>query len=219
MPTIDRGKKTSTLLRILFHMVCWLPLAWILYAYFSGRLSVNPIQDIEQRLGHLALYFLFATLMVTPLHTLLGWRQPLKYRRALGLYCFLYASLHVLAFSGLDYGFNLRLIGGIVIKKPYAILGMLAFLLLLPLAVTSFGGWKQRLARRWTKIHRLVYLAGILVVLHYTWARKGNLFSLSGDIQRPLAWGLLLLVLLSLRLPSIRRRVGALRQRSAHPPD
>jgi len=219
VPTIDRGKKTSTLLRILFHMVCWLPLAWILYAYFSGRLSVNPIQDIEQRLGHLALYFLFATLMVTPLHTLLGWRQPLKYRRALGLYCFLYASLHVLAFSGLDYGFNLRLIGGIVIKKPYAILGMLAFLLLLPLAVTSFGGWKQRLARRWTKIHRLVYLAGILVVLHYTWARKGNLFSLSGDIQRPLAWGLLLLVLLSLRLPSIRRRVGALRQRSAHPPD
>ena len=219
MPTIDRGEKTSTLLRILFHMVCWLPLAWILYAYFSGRLSVNPIQDIEQRLGHLALYFLFATLMVTPLHTLLGWRQPLKYRRALGLYCFLYASLHVLAFSGLDYGFNLRLIGGIVIKKPYAILGMLAFLLLLPLAVTSFGGWKQRLARRWTKIHRLVYLAGILVVLHYTWARKGNLFSLSGDIQRPLAWGLLLLVLLSLRLPSIRRRVGALRQRSAHPPD
>lgn len=219
VPTIDRGEKTSTLLRILFHMVCWLPLAWILYAYFSGRLSVNPIQDIEQRLGHLALYFLFATLMVTPLHTLLGWRQPLKYRRALGLYCFLYASLHVLAFSGLDYGFNLRLIGGIVIKKPYAILGMLAFLLLLPLAVTSFGGWKQRLARRWTKIHRLVYLAGILVVLHYTWARKGNLFSLSGDIQRPLAWGLLLLVLLSLRLPSIRRRVGALRQRSAHPPD
>jgi sulfoxide reductase heme-binding subunit YedZ len=200
-------------------MVCWLPLAWILYAYFSGRLSVNPIQDIEQRLGHLALYFLFATLMVTPLHTLLGWRQPLKYRRALGLYCLLYASLHVLAFSGLDYGFNLRLIGGIVIKKPYAILGMLAFLMLLPLAVTSFGGWKQRLARRWTKIHRLVYLAGILVVLHYTWARKGNLFSLSGDIQRPLAWGLLLLVLLSLRLPSIRRRVGALRQRSAHPPD
>jgi sulfoxide reductase heme-binding subunit YedZ len=200
-------------------MVCWLPLAWILYAYFSGRLSVNPIQDIEQRLGHLALYFLFATLMVTPLHTLLGWRQPLKYRRALGLYCFLYASLHVLAFSGLDYGFNLRLIGGIVIKKPYAILGLLAFLLLLPLAVTSFGGWKQRLARRWTKIHRLVYLAGILVVLHYTWARKGNLFSLSGDIQRPLAWGLLLLVLLSLRLPSIRRRVAALRQRSAHPPD
>lgn len=137
MPTINRGKLTSTLARICFHLVCWLPLAWILYAYFSGRLSVNPIQDIEQQLGHFALYFLFATLTCTPLHTLFGWRQPLKYRRALGLYCFLYASLHVLAFSGLDYGFNLRLIGGIVIKKPYAILGLLAFVLLLPLAVTS----------------------------------------------------------------------------------
>lgn len=219
MPTINRGKLTSTLARICFHLVCWLPLAWILYAYFSGRLSVNPIQDIEQQLGHFALYFLFATLTCTPLHTLFGWRQPLKYRRALGLYCFIYASLHVLAFSGLDYGFNLRLIGGIVIKKPYAILGLLAFVLLLPLAVTSFRGWRQRLASRWTKIHHLVYVAGILVVLHYTWARKGDLFSMSGDIQRPLVWGLLLLILLALRLPPIRRWVGVLRQRSAYPPE
>jgi sulfoxide reductase heme-binding subunit YedZ len=219
VPTIKRGKKPSTLVRILFHVVCGLPLAWILYAYFGGRLSVNPIQDIEQQLGHYALYFLFATLAITPLHTLFGWRQPLKFRRALGLYCFLYASLHVLAFSGLDYGFNLQLIAGIVIKKPFAILGMLAFLLLLPLAVTSFGSWRRRLAHRWTNIHRLVYLAGILVVLHYAWARKGNLFSLSGDIQRPLAWGLLLLVLLSLRVSPIRRWVDDLRQRFARQPD
>ena len=219
VPTIDRVKTTSTLVRILFHMVCWLPLVWIIHAYFNGHLSVNPIQDIEQHLGHFAIYFLFATLACTPLNTLFGWRQPLRHRRALGLYCFLYASLHVLAFSGLDYGFNLQLISGIVIKKPYAILGFIAFILLLPLAVTSSRWWMQRLAQRWLNLHRLVYIAGVIAVLHYAWAKKGNILTLSGDIRRPLFWGLLLLLLLFLRLPPVRHWISAFRQRSARVPE
>ena len=213
MPTISRTKSKTTWLQIIIHCLGWLPLVWICIEYFAGRLSVNPIQDIEQRLGHIAVYFLIASLACTPLHTLLGWREPLKRRRALGLYCFLYASLHVLTFIGLDYGFNLKLILGIVLKKPYAIVGLATFLLLLPLAVTSFRWWQKKIGRKWTSLHRLVYLAGVLDILHYAWARKGNLFTLSGDILQPLLWGLLLLLLLTLRIPPVRRWASNLRRK------
>jgi len=218
VPTISRTKLKITWLQILIHIFGWLPLAWISYTYFAGKLSVNPIQDIEQELGHIAVYFLIASLACTPLYTLSGWREPLKRRRALGLYCFMYASLHVLTFTGLDYDFNLQLIDGIVLKKPYAIVGLATFILLLPLAVTSFRWWMKKLGRKWTNLHRLVYLAGVLDILHYAWAKKGNLFTLSGDILRPLLWGLLLLLLLALRLPPVRRWASGLRQKSANTP-
>ncbi len=214
MPTISHNKSGITWLQVTIHILGWLPLAWIIYAYLAGKLSVNPILDIEQQLGHIAVYFLIASLACTPLYTLSGWREPLKRRRALGLYCFMYASLHVLTFTGLDYGFNLQLIGGIVLKKPYAILGLVTFILLLPLAVTSFRWWEKKLGRKWTNLHRLVYLAGVLDILHYAWARKGDIFRLSGDILRPLLWGLLLLLLLALRLPPVRRWASSLRHRS-----
>jgi sulfoxide reductase heme-binding subunit YedZ len=213
VPTISRTKSKITWLQIIIHFLGWLPLVWICYEYFAGRLSVNPIQDIEQRLGHIAVYFLIASLACTPLHTLLGWREPLKRRRALGLYCFQYASLHVLTFIGLDYGFNLKLILGIVLKKPYAIIGLATFLLLLPLAVTSFRWWQKKMGRKWTSLHRLVYLAGVLDILHFAWARKGNLFTLSGNILQPLLWGLLLLLLLTLRIPPVRRWASNLRRK------
>ncbi|MFH1524381.1 MAG: protein-methionine-sulfoxide reductase heme-binding subunit MsrQ [Chloroflexota bacterium] len=207
-----RGKKFPWL-QVLVHLLGWLPLAWIAYIALTGGLSVNPIQDIEQRMGRTAVYFLIASLACTPLNTLFGWRELLKRRRALGLYCFLYASLHVLTFIGLDYGFNLHLITGIVLKKPYAIAGLTTFLLLLPLAITSFRWWMKKLGRKWTKLHRLVYLAGVIDILHYAWAKKGNLFTLSGDILRPLLWGLLLLLLLALRIPPIRRWISGTRRK------
>ena len=210
-------KPKITWLQVVILILGWLPLAWILFLYFTGRLSVNPIQDIEQRLGQFAVYFLIASLACTPMHTLTGWREPLKRRRALGLYCFLYASLHVLTFLGLDYGFNLQLILGIVLKKPYAFVGLTTFLLLLPLAITSFRWWQKKLGRKWTSLHRLVYLAGVLDILHYAWAKKGNLFTLSGDILQPLGWGLLLLLLLALRIPPVRRWAAGLRHRSGRP--
>ena len=213
MPTISKPKPKITWLQVLIHSLGWLPLAWLVYAFFAGRLSVNPIQDVEQQLGHIAVYFLIASLACTPLYTLTGWREPLKRRRALGLYCFMYASLHVLTFTGLDYGFNLQLIAGIVLKKPYAIVGLATFLLLLPLALTSFRWWQKKMGRRWTNLHRLVYLAGVLDILHYAWAKKGDIFHLSGDIIRPLLWGLLLLLLLALRIPPVRRWVSAARQK------
>jgi sulfoxide reductase heme-binding subunit YedZ len=218
VPTINEAKPKITWLQVLTHILGWLPLAWLSYGYFAGRLSVNPIQDIEQQLGHIAVYFLIASLACSPLFTLSGWREPLKRRRALGLYCFMYASLHVLTFIGLDYGFNLHLIGGIVLKKPYAIVGLATYILLLPLAITSFRWWMKKLGRKWANLHRLVYLAGVLDILHYAWAKKGNLFTLSGDVLRPLLWGLLLLLLLVLRLPPVRQWASSLRQKFANPP-
>ena len=218
MPTISNTKRRITWLQVTIHILGWLPLAWIPYRYFSGGLSVNPIQDLEQQLGRIAVYFLIASLACTPFNTLFGWSEPLKRRRALGLYCFMYASLHLLTFTGLDYGFNLQLIGGIVLKKPYAILGLATFILLLPLAITSFRWWMKKLGRTWTNLHRLVYLAGVLDILHYAWAKKGNLFTLSGDILRPLLWGLLLLLLLALRLPQVRRWASGLRHKSTNTP-
>jgi sulfoxide reductase heme-binding subunit YedZ len=215
VPTISRKKSKITFLQTSVHILGWLPLAWIVYAFFSGGLSVNPIQEVEQRLGRIAVYFLIASLSCTPLYTLSGWREPLKRRRTLGLYCFMYASLHVLAFTGLDYGFNLQLIGDIILKKPYAILGLATFILLLPLAVTSFRCWQSKLGKIWANLHRLVYLAGVLDILHYTWAKKGSLLTLSGDILRPLLWGLLLVLLLVFRLPPVRRWVNKLRLSSS----
>jgi sulfoxide reductase heme-binding subunit YedZ len=216
--TIKRTNSTITWLQVTIHLLGWLPLAWIIYANFAGKLSVNPIQDIEQYLGHVAVYFLIASLACTPLYTLSGWREPLKHRRALGLYCFMFASLHVLTFTGLDYGFNLQLITGVVFKKPYAIVGFVTYLLLLPLAVTSFRWWMKILGHNWTNLHRLLYLVGVLDILHYAWAKKGDIFQLSGDILEPLLWGLLLLFLLILRLPPVRRWVSGLRQKPASTP-
>jgi sulfoxide reductase heme-binding subunit YedZ len=217
VPTISKTKLKITWFQIVIHILGWLPLAWIFFDYFTGRLSVNPIQDIEQRLGRIGAYFLIASLACTPLYTVTGWREPLKRRRALGLYCFMYVCLHVLTFTGLDYGFNLQLIGGIVLQKPYAFVGLATFILLLPLAITSFRWWLKKLGRRWTNLHRLVYLAGVLDILHYAWAKKGNLFSLSGDILRPLLLGVLLLFMLALRLPPVRRWASGLRQPARKP--
>jgi sulfoxide reductase heme-binding subunit YedZ len=215
VPTISRPKSKITWLQVLIHILGWLPLVWIPSEYFAGTLSVNPIQDVEQQLGHVGVYFLIASLACTPLYTLTGWREPFKRRRALGLYCFMYVCLHVLTFTGLDYGFNLSLIGGIVLKKPYALVGLATFLLLAPLALTSFRWWQKRLGRKWTNLHRLVYLAGVLDIVHYAWAKKGDLFHLSGDILRPFLWGLLLLLLLALRIPPVRRWASSLRRRPA----
>jgi sulfoxide reductase heme-binding subunit YedZ len=215
VPTISKTKPKITWLQVIIHILGWLPLMWIIFEYFSSKLSVNPIQDIEQQLGHISVSFLIASLACTPLFTLSGWREPLKRRRALGLYCFMYASLHVLTFTGLDYGFNLQLIGGIVLKKPYAFVGLATYILLLPLAISSFRWWMKKLGRKWTNLHRLVYLAGVLDILHYAWAKKGDIFHLSGDILRPLLWGLLLLLLLALRLPPVRRWASSLRQKSS----
>ncbi len=200
-----------TPLQLAVHLGAWYPLTCLLLDFVTGALSANPIQDAEQRLGRAAITLLVLSLAATPLHLLFGWKEPLKRRRALGLYAFLYAALHVTVFVALDYGFAWTLIAETIIEKRYTLVGAGTLALLLPLAVTSFDVWKRILKKNWKRLHRLVYLAAPLAVLHYAWAKKGDVFQLQGDILRPLLYGVFVLVLLILRLPPVRRAVVATR--------
>lgn len=205
-------KNTKNLLRLVVHLGAWLPLLLLAYDYYGRRLSVNPILDLEQRTGRTALTLLVLSLSTTPLHTLFGWREILKHRRTLGLYAFFYAAIHLSIFVFLDYGFNIGSILADVWKRPFIIIGALTFLILLSLAATSFDASKLWLGKNWKRLHRLIYLAALLDVLHYAWALKGDIFRLQGDIFRPLIYALVLLVLFLLRLRPVRTFIRSFRR-------
>jgi sulfoxide reductase heme-binding subunit YedZ len=200
-------------LQIAIHIAGWLPLAKLVLDFSSNNLTINPIQEIEMRLGRTALYFLVATLAVSPTYTITGWRAVLSRRRALGMYAFFYACLHLLTFLGLDYGFVFSQIIPLVVTKPYIIAGVLAFSMLIPLAVTSFDYFIKKMHRTWKRLHWLIYPAGLVVIIHYAWSLKGNLFTLRGNILQPFIWGLVILVLLVLRLPPLRRLISSARHK------
>lgn len=193
--------------QIAVHLAAWAPLAWLIWAWFSDRLTINPIQAATQRSGQFAIILLLLSLACTPLNLLFGFRAALKVRRALGLYAFLYATIHFTIFLALDYQFDWRLIGQTIVEKRFILVGANALLILSALAATSFDWFKKRMRKGWKALHRLVYLAGALVILHFAWARKGNLLSLQGDIAQPLLAGSILAVLLILRIPPVRRKL------------
>lgn len=205
MEKIMKRLRSYTPLQIIMHVYAWSALAHLIFDYFFGYLSVNPIQDLEQRTGRAAITLLVLSLMCTPLNTLFGWKELLKRRRALGLYSFMYATIHVLIFIDLDYGLAWSLIFQNIIEKPYIIFGVITFLMLISLAVTSFDSWKIRLKKNWKRLHQTVYLIAPLAVLHFAISKKGDIFQLQGDIIRPLIYGLVVLVLLILRIPRIRK--------------
>jgi sulfoxide reductase heme-binding subunit YedZ len=206
-----------TPLQIFIHIAAQYPVAKVIFDAFTGGLTANPIQDVEQRTGRAAVTLLLLSLACTPLNTLFGWREPLKRRRTLGLYAFLYATIHMLIFVNLDYGLSLPLILDAVTKKVFIIVGVIAFLLLLPLAITSFDIWKVRLGKNWKRLHRLVYLIAPLTILHFAWARKGDIFRLQGNILQPLIYGLILIGFLVLRVGPIRTWVASLHTRGLFP--
>ncbi|HXV97907.1 MAG TPA: protein-methionine-sulfoxide reductase heme-binding subunit MsrQ [Anaerolineae bacterium] len=193
-------------LRILTHLGALMPLAWLLWDYWFDNLTVNPIQDITFRTGKPALILLVLSLACTPVNTLFGFKKVLPLRKPLGLYAFMYVCLHFLTFVGLDYGFDLGLIYEAIFEKRYALVGFAAFLILLPLAITSTQGWMRRLGKNWKRLHRWVYLVGILAVVHYVWLVKS-------DIREPLLYGAAVGVLLLLRLPVVRKAVANFRSR------
>jgi methionine sulfoxide reductase heme-binding subunit len=203
--------KRYTPLQIIVHIGAWFPLAHLIFDFTTGNLSPNIIQDLELRTGRAAILMLILTLVCRPLHTLFGWREPLKRSRTLGLYAFMYATIHMLIFVELDYGLAWSLITQNIIQKPRLIVGILAFLLLVPLAITSFDIWKVRLGKNWKRLHRIIYVIAPLAILHYAWSRKGDIFALQGDILQPLIYGLILAVLLILRIPPVRKSLASLR--------
>lgn len=186
-----------------------MPLALLIWDGLHNQLTVNPIQAISQRTGKIALVLLVVSLVCTPLNTLFGLKQMLPLRRPLGLYAFGYTLLHLLNFTVVDYGLDPSLLGEAILEKRYVLMGFAAFLLLVPLALTSTVGAQRRLGKRWKVLHRLVYVAAPLAVVHFVWLVKA-------DVREPLLYGALVALLLVLRVPAVRHWFTRLRR--PHPP-
>ena len=179
------------------------PLATILLRGARGALGANPIAEALNQLGLVTLVFLVAALACTPLKTLCGWTWPLRLRRMLGLFAFFYAALHLTTYAALDQGLDWSAIWADVTKRKFIFVGFAAFLLLVPLAATSTNAALKRLwYARWKLLHRLAYVAPVLGVLHFTWRVKK-------DVREPLAYALVLGVLLLARVAALRRTSAA----------
>src|SRR5262245_62015974 len=195
-----------SILRVLVHIACWIPFIVLIWDYQHNHLTVNPIQEATFRTGKTALILLALSLACTPANILFGLKQVLPLRRTLGLYAFFYVCVHLLIFAAVDYGLDWELMEQAMAEKRYVLVGFSAFLLLLPLAITSTKGWQRRLGKRWKKLHRLVYLAAPLVIVHFYWLVKA-------DVREPLLFGAVVAALLLLRLPTVRRALTQLRYR------
>lgn len=199
-----------TPLQIAIHLYAWSAIIWIIIEFLTESFSFNPIQELEQRTGRHAITLLILSLLCSPINAVFKWSEPLKRRRTLGLYAFMYVFIHVLIFVNLDYGLAWSSIVKTIFEKPYIIYGFIAFLLLIPLAFTSFDIWKIRLGKNWKRLHRLIYIIAPIAVYHYALSKKGDIFTLSGDIQRPLIYGLVLGIFLLLRISFIKKIFASL---------
>jgi methionine sulfoxide reductase heme-binding subunit len=193
------------------HLAAWVPLIVLIIDALNDNLTVNPIQAATQRTGQWAIILLILSLSCTPISTYLGWKDAVKLRRALGLYAFLYAAIHFILFVYVDFGLQFDLILREFIEKRYLWVGLPAFIILVALAATSFRWMMKRLGKNWKRLHRLIYLGAILVVLHLAFVIKGDLFTLSGDVWKPLVAAIVIGILLIARLPWLRRRWVRLR--------
>ncbi len=174
-------------------LLCLYPLGRLVFLGFTHGLGVNPIEFIIRSLGTWALSFLLLTLAVTPVRKLTGWSQIQRVRRMLGLSAFFYALLHWASYLWLDQFFDWAEIFKDIVKRPFITVGMLTFLLLLPLAATSTDASMRKLKRNWQRLHRLIYPVAMLALLHYFWLVKR-------DITQPLIYAAVLALLLGLRL-------------------
>jgi sulfoxide reductase heme-binding subunit YedZ len=177
-----------------------LPLLRLIALGFQDRLSANPIEFITRATGDWTLYFLCLTLAVTPLRRITGLNALVRFRRMLGLFTFFYASLHFLTFIWFDHFFDLAEMVRDILKRPFIAMGFSAFVLLVPLALTSNDLMLRKLGRRWSLLHRLIYLIAILALLHFWWMRAGK-----NNFTEPLVIGVVIAVLLALRLIWLRR--------------
>ena len=199
-PTSGRG------LWLLVHLALLIPAALLVWDFANGQLSADPIRAATLRTGKTTLFLLVLTLACTPVRNATGLGQLLPLRRTLGLYAFAYAAFHVTIFVWLDYGLDASLMREAVLEKPYALAGLAAFLLLVPLAITSTWGWRRRLGPAWIVLHRAVYPAALLATVHFLWSVKA-------DRSEPLLFGSVVLLLLLLRVPAIRQPVESWRHR------
>jgi sulfoxide reductase heme-binding subunit YedZ len=182
--------------------LCLLPLSWLLSRVAQDQLGANPQEALIRATGDWALRFLVIVLAVTPLRELSGLPALVRYRRMLGLFMYFYALLHFLSYSGFDMGFDVADIVIDIVKRPFILVGSLALLLLTPLAATSFNAAIRNLgAKRWQRLHRLVYAVAGLAILHFFWMRAGK-----NDFAEVAVYAALLALLLGWRLRRLRLR-------------
>lgn len=186
-------------LKVILHLAGFLPFIWLILATEQGWFSADPAKDIQHFTGRMALKFLLGTLLVSPLARYA--RQPLliRTRRLLGLWCFTWATLHVISYATLELGLNnLQLFGHELISRPFLTLGTISWLILLTLAATSFQKAQRKLGRNWQRLHNGIYLVAVLAPIHYLWSVK----VLS---PLPVIYGVLALILLVLRFKKFRQ--------------
>ena len=177
-------------------LVCLLPLAWLVYAAATRQLGANPAEALIRRLGDWTLRGLWLTLAITPLRELAGLAALARFRRMLGVFTFTYASLHLLAYGWLDMGLDFGDIAVDIAKRPFILMGFTAWLLMAPLAATSFNKAIKALgAKRWQALHKAVYAVSVITLLHFIWMRAGK-----HNFAEPTVYGVILTVLLGWRL-------------------
>ena len=191
-------KRRVLLLKGLVWLLCLAPGVWLVWRGFTDRLGANAIEEVLHRLGDTSLVILLVTLSITPIRRLTGWNDLAPLRRPLGLFAFFYLTIHFLWYAVVDEGLAFEFIVEDVIERPYILAGFTAWLMLIPLAITSTKGWIRRLKKNWQKLHRLVYVATGLGVLHFYWQVKA-------DTYWPLVATTVLVALMLLRIRRARR--------------
>jgi sulfoxide reductase heme-binding subunit YedZ len=180
--------------KVVLFILCLVPLAWLGWRAYQQNLTANPIEFITHFTGDWTIRFLLITLSVTPLRKLFNQPQLARFRRMLGLFAFFYGCLHLMTWLGLDKFFDLSEMWKDVVKRRFITAGMTAFLLMLPLAITSTAGWVRRLGFvRWQRLHRLIYFSALAGVIHYYWLVKS-------DVREPLMYGGIWAALMCYRL-------------------
>jgi sulfoxide reductase heme-binding subunit YedZ len=180
--------------KVVVFLICLIPFADLLWRFIQGNLGINPVETLQHGTGDWTIRFIVFTLCVTPFRKLFKLPDLIRFRRMLGLFAFFYVSLHFLTYLGPDQSFDLSGMWKDVAKRPFITVGFTAFVLLIPLALTSTAGWIRRLGgRRWQILHRAIYISAICGVIHYYWLVKSA-------VLRPLTYGAIVAVLLLWRL-------------------
>lgn len=169
--------KQRQISKILLFIGLLTPCLWLIFAAFTNQLGADPAKKLVDQTGLWAIQCLWLSLAMTPLKNWTGSSQWIQYRRMIGLFAFFYVLLHFLSYVFLLFGAQWAFIGQELTKRPYIIVGFTAFVLLIPLAITSTAGWQRRLKRRWLTLHKLVYIIAVLALIHFIWLKKLGIFA------------------------------------------
>ena len=193
-------KKISFLIKPVLFVTCLVPLVLLFFGAINDTLGANPVETMTRETGEWTLRFLLITLLITPARKILNWPWLIKLRRMLGLFVFFYAVMHFLTYIWFDQFFDFNEIVKDIIKRPFITVGFTAFVLLIPLAMTSTNKMMRRLKNNWLKLHKLIYVIAVLGVLHFVWMVKA-------DYLEPTIYGFILFVLLLYRVYQKRKKI------------